>query len=133
ATPVAELLALLRARYGDGRITHVERLPARAGEPVDWPGWVPPELREALAARGVTRPWRHQYRAATLAWEGRHVVVATGTASGKSLAYQLPALARLLTDPRATVLYLAPTKALAADQLRAVNELGLPGIRAACY
>ena len=114
-------------------VTHVERVPARPGQPVDWPAWVPPELRRALAARGVAAPWRHQADAADLAWHGTHVVVATGTASGKSLAYQLPALSRLLADPRATVLYLAPTKALAADQLRTVAELDLPGVRPACY
>ena len=61
------------------------------------------------------------------------MVVATGTASGKSLAYQLPGLATLLADPRATVLYLSPTKALAADQLRAVAGLDLAGVRPACY
>ena len=61
------------------------------------------------------------------------MVLATGTASGKSLGYQLPALTRLLDDPRATVLYLAPTKALAADQLRAVARLGLDGVRPATY
>jgi DEAD/DEAH box helicase domain-containing protein len=114
-------------------VTHVERVPARAGDPVPWPDWVPPELRTALARRGITTPWRHQAEAATLAWNGRHVVVATGTASGKSLAYQVPALSRLLADPRATVLYVAPTKALAADQLRAVAALDLPGIRPASY
>src|SRR5690606_23807009 len=113
--------------------THVEHLPARTGTPADWPDWVPDPLRAALAARGVTRPWAHQARAAELAWQGRHVVVATGTGSGKSLAYLVPALSRLLTDPRATVLYLAPTKALAADQLRSVTELALPGVRAGCY
>ena len=129
----AGLLDLLRARYGDGRITHVERLPPRPGEPVDWPSWVPAELREALAGRGVVAPWRHQAQAADLAWRGHHAVVATGTASGKSLAYLLPVLSRLLTDPRATALYLAPTKALAADQLRAVTALDLPGVRAACF
>ena len=59
------------------------------------------------------------------------MVVATGTASGKSLAYQLPVLADLVADPRATALYLAPTKALAADQLRVLDELGLPDIRPA--
>lgn len=129
----AALLADLQARYDDGRITHVEHLPARPGRQVEWPDWVPEPLREALAARGVTSPWRHQAEAATLARGGRHVVVATGTASGKSLAYLLPALSRLLTDPRATVLYLSPTKALAADQLRAVEALGFGQIRAACY
>src|SRR4029453_2580628 len=74
-----------------------------------------------------------QVTAAELARTGRHVVIATGTASGKSLAYQLPVLGALLDDPRATALYLAPTKALAADQLRGVEALGLAGVRPACY
>jgi DEAD/DEAH box helicase domain-containing protein len=133
STTTAGPLDALWARSGDRRITHVERLPARDGTPAGWPDWVPAQLRQALAGRGVTAPWRHQAEAASLAWAGRHVVLATGTASGKSLAYQLPALSRLLTDPRSTALYLAPTKALAADQLRAVEGLGLPRIRAACY
>lgn len=114
-------------------VTHVVEVAARPGRPGPWPEWVPEELSSALGGQGVDAPWRHQIEAADLAWSGRHVVVATGTASGKSLAYQLPALATLLTDPRATVLYLAPTKALAADQLRAVARLGLDGIHPACY
>ncbi|WP_407942544.1 DEAD/DEAH box helicase [Micromonospora globbae] len=129
----ADLLARLRARADADPVTHVERVPARAGLPVPWPEWVPEELRAAFARRGVVAPWRHQAEAASLAYDGQHVVVATGTASGKSLAYQLPALATLLADPRATVLYVAPTKALAADQLRAVAELELEGVRPACY
>ncbi|TDC71763.1 DEAD/DEAH box helicase, partial [Micromonospora sp. KC606] len=129
-----ELLRRLRARHHDtDPVTHVERVPPRPGEPAPWPEWTPEELRAALAARGVVTPWRHQAEAAELAHAGQHVVVATGTASGKSLAYQLPALAALLADPRATVLYLAPTKALAADQLRAVAGLGLDGVRPATY
>ncbi|HEX5541060.1 MAG TPA: DEAD/DEAH box helicase [Micromonospora sp.] len=116
-----------------GPVTHVERVAARAGVAVPWPDWVPEPLRVALAGRGIDAPWQHQATAAELAYSGRHVVVATGTGSGKTLAYQLPALAALLTDPRATVLYLAPTKALAADQLRAITELGLDGVRPACY
>jgi DEAD/DEAH box helicase domain-containing protein len=128
-----ELLDVLRARYGDGRITHVERLPTRPGEPAAWPAWVPVPLQEALAERGVEAPWRHQAEAGELAWQGQHVAVATGTGSGKSLAYLLPVLSRLLTDPRATALFLAPTKALAADQLRAVAGLDLPEVRPACY
>ncbi|GAA2604653.1 DEAD/DEAH box helicase [Dactylosporangium fulvum] len=114
-------------------LTHVEELPPRSGDPVPWPAWVPPELSSAFAARGVAAPWRHQAAAATSAWEGTHTVVATGTGSGKSLAYQLPALATLLSDDRATALYLAPTKALAADQLRTLESLALPGIRPATY
>lgn len=133
----ADLLLRLRARTPAGPaadpVTHVERVPARAGVAAPWPGWVPQPLKAALAGRGVVAPWQHQAEAADLAYAGRHVVVATGTASGKSLAYQLPALSSLLADPRATVLYLAPTKALAADQLRAVAELELDGIRPACY
>ncbi|WP_439117097.1 DEAD/DEAH box helicase [Micromonospora lupini] len=131
-TPV-DLLRRLRARGAGDPVTHVERVPARVGVPAPWPAWAPPELREAFARRGVVAPWQHQAEAATLAYDGGHVIVATGTASGKSLAYQLPALATLLADPRATVLYLAPTKALAADQLRAVAGLDLEGVRPACY
>jgi len=98
-----------------------------------WPEWVPAGLSERLAERGVPSPWRHQVEAAQLAHDGRHVVVATGTASGKSLAYQLPALSRLAEDPRACVLYLAPTKALARDQLASVTELADPSVRPAPY
>ncbi|MFY1635669.1 DEAD/DEAH box helicase [Solwaraspora sp. WMMB335] len=114
-------------------VTHVERLPARPGVTTEWPTWVPAQLREVLAARGVPAPWQHQAHVAELARSGRHVVVATGTGSGKSLAYLLPALSLLLVDPRATVLYLAPTKALAADQFGTIAGLGLDGIRPACY
>jgi DEAD/DEAH box helicase domain-containing protein len=120
-------------RRTDIGVTHVERLPARIGRPVPWPTWTAPDLIAALSAQGITAPWAHQAEAATLAWHGTHVVLATGTASGKSLAYQLPALTRLLADPRATALYLSPTKALAADQVRAVGRLDLDGVRAATY
>jgi DEAD/DEAH box helicase domain-containing protein len=94
---------------------------------------VPPGVREALRRQGVQAPWRHQAEAAELVRAGRDVVVATGTASGKSLAYQLPVLARFCEDTKATALYLSPTKALAADQLRALDALGLPGVRPAPF
>jgi DEAD/DEAH box helicase domain-containing protein len=87
----------------------------------------------AFTGRGVAEPWTHQVEAAELVWSGRSVVVATGTASGKSMAYQLPVLSALLADDRATALYLSPTKALAADQLRTLVELALPGVRPAAY
>lgn len=115
----------------DDRLTHLEELPARAARPVDWPGWVPADVREAYAARGVVRPWAHQVAAADAAWAGEHVVVSTGTASGKSLAFQLPALtaASLARGARgergAAVLYLAPTKALAHDQWASLRSLDL--------
>jgi DEAD/DEAH box helicase domain-containing protein len=128
-----DLLQRLLSGRDATSLTHLEVVPARAGITAPWPAWTPGSLRRAFEHRGIARPWRHQVTAAELAHTGHHVVVATGTGSGKSLAYQLPALARLLTDPRATVLYLAPTKALAADQLRSVAGLDLPGVRAACF
>jgi DEAD/DEAH box helicase domain-containing protein len=122
---------LSRLVRGQDCLTHVERVPARDGVRVDWPGWISSEFIDALAARGVDRPWSHQSAAASLGHDGVNVVVATGTGSGKSLAYQLPVLTALLESPKPTALYLAPTKALAADQLRGLEELNLPGIRAA--
>ncbi|GAA1761738.1 DEAD/DEAH box helicase [Luedemannella helvata] len=122
-----------RAATTAGCVTHVERLPARAGVGVPWPQWVPQGLRERLADRGVVAPWRHQAEAAEIAWRGGHVVVATGTASGKSLAYQMPVLARLATETKATAIYLSPTKALAADQLRSVVALADETVRPSGY
>nr|WP_285554562.1 DEAD/DEAH box helicase [Actinoplanes regularis] len=134
ASGPAELLHRLRARSSaaaQSPITHIERVPARPGRRTGWPAWADATVREAFVRQGITAPWEHQAAAATLAWQGTHVVLATGTASGKSLAYQLPALTALATDPKATVLYLAPTKALAADQSRSVARLGLDGVRPA--
>ncbi|MFT7835617.1 DEAD/DEAH box helicase [Saccharothrix sp. BKS2] len=118
---------------GESPLTHTEDLPPRPARHAPWPSWVPEAVTSALVERGVPQPWRHQAEAAELAWAGEHVVVATGTASGKSLAYQLPVLSTLTTDPKATALYLSPTKALGADQLRSVEELRLPGVRAASF
>ncbi|WP_280269165.1 DEAD/DEAH box helicase [Nocardia wallacei] len=108
---------------GDARLTHVTELPARAAQVTTWPSWVTPEVVAALRETGVREPWSHQTRTAELAASGRHVVVCTGTASGKSLGYQLPVLTALQQDSRATALYLSPTKALGADQLRATGAL----------
>jgi DEAD/DEAH box helicase domain-containing protein len=115
----------------EGRLTHLEELPPRPADTVEWPGWADPTVVDAFRARGVDRPWRHQVVAADAAYSGAHVVLATGTASGKSLAYQLPALTTVRERRRpkgqrgATVLYLAPTKALAQDQLARLQALGL--------
>jgi DEAD/DEAH box helicase domain-containing protein len=97
----------------------------------EWPAWIPGELRDAFGVSGISEPWPHQVEAAELAWSGRSVVVATGTASGKSLTYQMPMLSSVLVSDRARALYISPTKALAADQLRALSSLGLAGVRAA--
>src|SRR3954470_7711727 len=121
------------------RVTHVEVLQAREGVRAPWPDWAAPALVAAWSARGVPSPWVHQVEAANAAYRGAHVVLATGTASGKSLAFQLPALTRILGDrrpngrPGASALYLSPTKALAQDQLQALSALGLPGLAACAH
>lgn len=130
-----DLVAVLRRglRPWNDPITHVEYVPPRAGTTVPWPSWVPTTLIDSLRSRGIAAPWRHQVLAADHAHDGRNVVVSTGTASGKSLAFQLPMLSALLTDPRACALYLAPTKALAADQLAGLQALDLSGVRPAQF
>ncbi|HEY7053809.1 MAG TPA: DEAD/DEAH box helicase [Mycobacterium sp.] len=104
-------------------LRHVAELPAHRGATVAWPDWADDDVVAAFVERGVSNPWAHQIRAASLAHQGRHVVVSTGTASGKSLAYQLPILCALAGDRRARALYLAPTKALGHDQLRSAASL----------
>jgi DEAD/DEAH box helicase domain-containing protein len=99
-------------------LRHVADLPPRQGRPQAWPQWADPDVVRALIDRGIESPWSHQLAAANLARDGRHVVLSTGTASGKSLAYQLPILTALKENPRARALYLSPTKALGHDQLR---------------
>jgi DEAD/DEAH box helicase domain-containing protein len=133
-----ELLA--RLAYGrDGRLVHVHRIPERSARVALWPSWLPDDVVQAYASIGIASPWLHQVEAATHSHAGEHVALATGTASGKSLAFGMPALARIEAGTRAldgrgaTVLYLSPTKALANDQLRALEQLGLPWLRAATY
>lgn len=119
--------------HGESPLRHVRELPERPAVGVPWPSWVPDALVTAFDSGGVERPWTHQVEAATHAWEGRHVVISTGTASGKSLAYQLPVLTALSAERRSTALYLSPTKALGADQLRAVEALSVDGVRPAAF
>ena len=104
-------------------LRHVAEIPARTAESCDWPSWATEEVVAALRGRGITAPWSHQVRAADLARSGQDVVISTGTASGKSLAFQLPILDALVRDPRARALYLSPTKALGHDQLRTAHSL----------
>ncbi|TSE00818.1 DEAD/DEAH box helicase [Skermania sp. ID1734] len=143
-TPAAELTygrsllnrVLVGVPASEDPLTHVADIPAREAQYEQWPAWVDAHVKQALTEIGINGPWSHQARAASLAFEGSHVVIATGTASGKSLAYQLPILTTLAQDPTATALYLSPTKALGADQLRAVGALtagGLDNIAACPY
>jgi DEAD/DEAH box helicase domain-containing protein len=127
----ATALAVLRTAQRAGELVHLEHIPGRPGLTTCWPQSVRQEVADALAARGIASPWAHQAQAAGLARAGCHVIIATRAASGKSAGYLAAALSAVLDG--GTVLYLAPTKALAADQLQAVRALGLPGVRAACY
>ncbi|MFC4908959.1 DEAD/DEAH box helicase [Actinomadura gamaensis] len=94
-SPLDRLLADPSRR---GRITHVQRVPARQGRRAGWPSWAPQPLLDRLRAAGIEAPWAHQTRAADLAHAGHSVIIATGTASGKSLAYLLPSIAAIYTD-----------------------------------
>ncbi|MFB9071934.1 DEAD/DEAH box helicase [Citricoccus parietis] len=109
------------------QLLHVRHLPERQAVTVPWPAGTPDGLIHALGGSGALEPWEHQAEAAGLAAAGTNVVLATGTASGKSLAYQLAAGTALHDDPTGTVLYLSPTKALAADQLNAWRALARDG------
>ncbi|HWH31129.1 MAG TPA: DEAD/DEAH box helicase [Egibacteraceae bacterium] len=136
-TMLAQLDAALResmpAADGRPRAAHVHHLPARAPRTVPLPDDLPALLAQRLALAGVESLYVHQAEALELARARRHFVVATGTASGKSLCYQLPLLEQVLADDRSTAIYLAPTKALAHDQLRALRAFRIPHVRAAAY
>ncbi|MCA9867016.1 MAG: DEAD/DEAH box helicase, partial [Anaerolineales bacterium] len=93
-----------------------ERIPARPGRYAPLPDSVDPRLAAALRERDIDQLYSHQAAAIEAVERGQNVVVATATASGKSLVYTLPVLSRLAADPAARALYLFPTKALAHDQ-----------------
>ncbi|HEX3925724.1 MAG TPA: DEAD/DEAH box helicase [Streptosporangiaceae bacterium] len=120
---------ILESGARSGRLTHLEQVPPSPGRRVGWPDWAPPEVTKAFEEAGVPGPWAHQADAADHAAAGRNVIIAASPASGKSLGYLLPALTEVLGG--GTALYLSPTRALAADQLRMVSSLGIPGIRPA--
>ncbi len=147
-------------------LRHVRVMPSREAEYAPWPEWLHPDARHAWGEAGIHQPYRHQVEAANLIHTGHDTIIATGTASGKSLAYLMPVLDALTRGARidtthhdagaraphngaasptpaasvlsggrgeATALYIAPTKALAGDQLTSIEELGVPGVRAATY
>ncbi|PZH00693.1 DEAD/DEAH box helicase, partial [Streptomyces sp. NTH33] len=100
-TPGVVLDRLVSGPSRAARITHTEHLPPRAGRHAVWPDRIRSEVVAAVQACGVEHPWAHQARAAEHALDGHSVVVATGTASGKSLAYLVPVLSTLLDGSEA--------------------------------
>jgi DEAD/DEAH box helicase domain-containing protein len=121
ADPALALADALMLRHGD-RITGRIVQPARLGDYRALPDWLDPDLSAALAQRGITELYSHQAEALELSRAGRHIVVVTPTASGKSLCYHLPVL-DAVRKRSAKALYLFPTKALAQDQVAELNEL----------
>jgi DEAD/DEAH box helicase domain-containing protein len=121
---VVSLLNRIRARTDyAGQLEHVEILPEQSGR-FALPGNPLPEpLIRLLAHRGIEQLYSHQVAALESARAGKDLVVVTGTASGKTLCYNLPILETSLADSNARALYLFPTKALAQDQLKGLLEL----------
>ncbi len=107
--------------------------PARRGRTEPLPHDLHPAVVDALARRGITELYAHQAETWEAARRHESVVVTTGTASGKSLAFSLPVLDEIAREPSARALFLYPTKALAQDQARWLAALGLRGLRPAIY
>lgn len=101
----------------------MHRTAPRAAQSGEWPAWLDERLVGALRARGFERPYRHQVEALNRLHAGQDVVLATATASGKSLCYQLPILQRALDNSGSRALLLFPTKALARDQVESMRGL----------
>jgi DEAD/DEAH box helicase domain-containing protein len=124
--------ALLDEGAQDGRLVREAREGPGAATLVEPPPELHPQVLEALGQMGIEQLYSHQAQALYAAWAGP-VIVTTGTASGKSLCFNLPTLDVLCRDPKARALYLYPTKALAQDQARALNAHGLHCVRPAIY
>lgn len=120
----AELLNQLRFDPNFmGNVAAWERMPAREGRYAEFPAMLDRRLIDLVREMGVSPLYTHQAEAVEAALDGQNVVLVTGTASGKSLAYHLPTLQALIREPNASALYLFPTKALAQDQAAALGQL----------
>jgi DEAD/DEAH box helicase domain-containing protein len=125
--------SLLETGRSDERLVHDDSYEARSARLVALPRELSPHLRAALERSGITRLYSHQADALHKAFDGP-TIITTGTASGKSLCFQLPTLEVLSSDRTARALYLYPTKALAQDQARALHAFGLnKAVRPAIY
>ena len=128
-TPWAVAIDLARR---DGRIVAEGSEEERKAKRVAIPGSLDPALVEALRAVGIERLYSHQ-REALVAATSSNLAITSGTASGKSLAFNLPVLDSIARDPKRRALYLYPTKALAQDQARKLGALRPPNLREAIY
>ncbi len=126
---IQAFLNYIRGQAGyENQIEHIEHIaPRRAAygkldEPLDL------KLQEILDIHGLSKLYVHQARAVNFIRQGKNVIVATFSASGKSLVYNIAVMQKILEQPNTRALYLFPTKALAQDQLRKLKELFSPGL-----
>ena len=119
---VQEIQNSFKGSRREGGVTALRHYPAREAQVAPFPEFLPERVKEALRSKGVENLYSHQAVAATLAHQGKNVVVVTPTASGKTLCYNLPILSALVENPDARALYLFPTKALSQDQLVELNR-----------
>ncbi|MBI4665686.1 MAG: DEAD/DEAH box helicase [Nitrospinae bacterium] len=127
---------LKRRREIGANIIHHRAIPGKTPDYADLPENIHPALRQKLSGMGLSRVYSHQAQAIESAIRGENVIVATPTASGKTLCYTVPVINEILNDKNSTALFLFPLKALARDQLKSFNELcyGLPqGIQAEVF
>ena len=133
----AFLAELQSSPDSDFTVSHYHYLPAQDGVNRDPGRELPPDLRAALAHLGIRQLYSHQAKALDALNAGRHILVATPTASGKTLIYNVPVISALLQDPESRALYLFPLKALEQDQLKTLEELRTalpsPAFSAAIY
>src|SRR4030042_5607445 len=108
------------------KIVHIQPIPPRDSTIGELDEPFHPVLQSRLEFSGISSLYTHQARAVNAARHGNNVMVATASASGKTLCYNLVVLEAILKDPSSRALYLFPTKALAQDQLRSLNELACP-------
>jgi DEAD/DEAH box helicase domain-containing protein len=113
-------------------LAYVTGVPGKEARTVPLPE-LHPHLEAALRARGIETLFAHQAESLAAARRGEHVVAATGTASGKTLAFNLPVLDALAAEPKLRTLYVYPSKALAQDQARSLAQLGVPRVKPAIY
>ena len=131
--PQAFLDRLAAEPGAEGSLAHVEELPARAPRLAPFPDGLPEVLVSRLALLGIEGLYPHQRTGLDVLRSGGDVVMATGTASGKTLVYDVAFAEAALATPKATALFLFPTKALARDQLRQIRALKIPQVKAAVY
>jgi DEAD/DEAH box helicase domain-containing protein len=121
--PAKFLSNLKTLKFYDDQLTHVERLGARGARYQSLQRPLRRSLVEAMQAGGLKKLYTHQAQAIDAARDGKNVVVATSTASGKTVCYNVPVLEAVALNPNTRALYLFPTKALAQDQLRNLTAL----------